>query len=825
MLVSSRALVCTTTIWIAFAPAALHAQGVATDSLIDSIIVTGERDRARIATPNTAASQMAEDLRSQNLVNPEDALRYVPNLTIRKRYIGDRNALIGGRSFSTLQAPRGLVFMDGYLISNFLGRFDAPRWNMIAPEEIERIDVLYGPFSAIYPGNSIGTTVVVTTRKPEDLELGLRTTGFAQNYDEYGLEDRYSGYQLSGYAGDRLASGAWWSLALNRQDAVSHPMQYYTVFANAAGQFPPAQDGGSATSVTGVVFDRDPQGRERAVFGASGGAIDQAVQNQVKLRAGYDIGDQLEVEGFAALWDSTSETSNRTFMRDAQGAGVWSGRVIANGLAFNVPSTALAPATRTEQHAQWGATLRTTRPFGWNGSLVYSQYAIREDETHQANNPDPIAVHGGAGTIAQRDGTGWRTFELQVVYAPASNDWLGGEHSIALGYHQNEYQLENPVYDAGDWRGARGVLLQDVFGETRLRAVYLQDVWSLDEHWSLTWGLRYEDWSAFDGGQRAGVTAIAYADRSLSATSPKASVAFDSGADWTLRLSVGRGVRFPTVAELFQGTATSSSITVNDPDLDAEVSDSIDLTLERTISIGHWRATLFEDDVRDSIFSQTNIAVSPSITNVQNIDRVRSRGVELAFAAAPFGPMLSVNGNVAYVRTRILENQNNPTYVGNHWPRVPDWRGNLQATWRPTSSWMASGTAERGELKPFDRNTLARIERAYRGESFWLVLWDLECTYCVQSLRNLAAAQRARPALKVVTIATDSIGDAAQLAERLTELGVSSEAYAFADGAPESLRYYAIDPAWLGEKPRAYRYEANGARESRNGVINVAQFR
>ena len=93
----------------------------------------------------------------------------------------------------------------------------------------------------------------------------------------------------------------------------------------------------------------------------------------------------------------------------------------------------------------------------------------------------------------------------------------GGEHAIALGYHQNEYQLENPVYDASDWRGARGALVQDVFGETRLKAVYLQDVWSFDEHWSLTWGVRYEDWSAFDGGQRAGVAAIAYADRSLSA--------------------------------------------------------------------------------------------------------------------------------------------------------------------------------------------------------------------------------------------------------------------------------------------------------------------
>ena len=145
-----------------------HAQGVASDKLIESITVTAGRQRVELDVPRPTASKTADDLRAQNLFNPEDALKYVPNLTIRKRYIGDRNALIGGRSFSTLQAPRGLVFMDGYLLSNFLGRFDAPRWNMISPEEIERIDVLYGPYSATYPGNSIGTTVEIRTRRPEN---------------------------------------------------------------------------------------------------------------------------------------------------------------------------------------------------------------------------------------------------------------------------------------------------------------------------------------------------------------------------------------------------------------------------------------------------------------------------------------------------------------------------------------------------------------------------------------------------------------------------------------------------------------------------------
>ena len=54
----------------------------------------------------TSATRTAEQLAEQNLVNPEDALRHVPSTTIRKRYPGDRNALVGGRSFGTLQPSR-----------------------------------------------------------------------------------------------------------------------------------------------------------------------------------------------------------------------------------------------------------------------------------------------------------------------------------------------------------------------------------------------------------------------------------------------------------------------------------------------------------------------------------------------------------------------------------------------------------------------------------------------------------------------------------------------------------------------------------------------
>jgi iron complex outermembrane recepter protein len=673
-----------------------HAQGVAQDHLLETVTVSAMRQSNSAEQPAVIVSQSAEDLRTQNLVNPEDALRYAPSLTIRKRYIGDRNALIGGRSSSTQQAPRGLLLMDGYLLSNFLGRFDAPRWNMIAVEEIERIDILYGPFSAIYPGNSIGTTIVVKTQRPDMFHASARVIGFAQQFEEYNFEETYKGYELSGYLGDRFDNGSWFSLSANHQDSISHPMQYYTISANAAGAFPNVT--AAAIPVSGVVFDTDPNGRRRAVFGANAGAIDHTLQNQFKLRGGYDFNDWLQAEGFVALWENNTQNDNRNFMRDTAGNLVYPSAtspviVSANGIAFSIPVNAFVPSSRDEQHMQWGTTLRTANDTGWNGSLVYSQYEIRKDIARTASLPDPIAANGGNGTLVFRDGTQWKTFELQGTYTPIDSDWSGGAHTLAFGYHRNAYELLNPTYNVNNWQSDTITVAaaQNVFGKTGLQALYAQDQWRFADAWILTLGLRYEDWKAHSGGQISGTAQQRYADREQRATSPKLSLGFMPTAHWSLRASAARGVRFPTVAELFQGSTTANAIIANDPNLKPERSNALDLTTEYRRDLGSLRISLYQDDVRDTIFNQTNILVTPNITNVQNIDRVRTRGVETAFTVHQLGlESLRVQGNLAYARAIIVANNNFPTSINKVWPRVPNWRGSLQLIWQPNETWLSS---------------------------------------------------------------------------------------------------------------------------------------
>ncbi|SEN87411.1 iron complex outermembrane recepter protein [Duganella sp. CF517] len=671
-----------------------HADDTTANAAMQTVTINSSRSALDPDLPTTSVTKTQDELRQQqNIFNPEDALRNMPSMTIRKRYSGDRNALVGGRSFSTTQAPRALVTMDGYLLSNFLGRFDAPRWNMIAPEEMTRVDVLYGPFSALYPGNSIGTTIAVTTSRPAKFEGSVRVAVQDQSFDQYGLKDHYRNYQGSALIGDRLASGLWYKLMVNHQDSTSQPMGYYTATANVAGAFATPAGAGAATPVTGIRYDTGPFGTARAIFGANAGAIDHTRQDTVKTTLGYDFNRTVSAEGFVAWWSNESVTRNQSFMRDAAGNTVWSGRVTDGANVFVVPTAAFAPYTRDERHAQAGATVKTRNGNGWNGSVSASAYRIMKDVQRNAGSADPFAAGGGAGNAVLRDGSGFNSVDLQTTYSPVAGDWTGGAHALTIGLHADDYKLEQSTRATADWRNAAGPETQFIGGETRIVALYGQDAWRFAPQWTATLGVRAESWQARNGAQRIPGAAQNYPGRSEQAWSPKLSLGWDAAADTTLRLSAGRGARFATVAELFQGTAVGSAIVVNDPNLKPERSNALELMAEQRHSFGMLRASLFQDDVRDAIWSQLNLSVFPNVTNVTNVGRVRTRGLELVAQVDRLGVAgLSADANIAFSKSTILENATYQPSVGKDWTRVPRVRGATTLTYAPGAKWSASAT-------------------------------------------------------------------------------------------------------------------------------------
>src|SRR5258706_2877688 len=152
---------------------------------------------------SVTAEQMAETI---NVMNPEDALKYLPSLIVRKRNFGDQQAPLATRTSGLGQSARSLIYADGVLLSTLIGNNNSgasPRWALVAPEEIERIEVMYGPFSAAYPGNSMGAVVEIITRMPQQFEAGAKIQGAVQGYSLYGTSNTYRSGQVSAILGNR----------------------------------------------------------------------------------------------------------------------------------------------------------------------------------------------------------------------------------------------------------------------------------------------------------------------------------------------------------------------------------------------------------------------------------------------------------------------------------------------------------------------------------------------------------------------------------------------------------------------------------------------
>lgn len=663
--------------------AGLQAAAQAEESaMLREVAVQSGRSSVVDGNPSASAQVTAEDMRDINVTNVEDALRYVPSLHVRKRYIGDRNSIVASRTSGTQQSARSLVYADGLLLSNLLGNSFAypPRWNMVGAEEVESIDVLYGPFSALLPGNAAGATVLMTTRQPQQFEAHARAQVFTQHYSLYGTDASFGGHQEQAFLGGREGALSW-SLMLNHLDSKSQPMSFVTAASKGAAL------GSDAVVSSGYYRDKDPAGKDRVILGAT--SIDRNFQDIAKLRVAYDFSRDTRAAVTLAQWRNDSYSNSQTYLRGAAGNDIWSsasGNVNIDGRRYGLAASAFAPSDRNEENRLLGLTLESRLNAQWRLETAVSKYDTLRDVTRAPTVARPAADAGGTGNITFADGTGWQNLDLRAIWTPA-----GSGHKVTFGYHYDEYTLRSLRYGAANWHrdGSIGAMNNLSEGKTRTDAFYVQDAWKLAPRWELTLGLRHENWQAYDG--RIFTTALGdnrFASRNQGFTSPKASLAWQATPDWLLRLSLAQAYRMPTVSELFQTESRGNATAISDPNLKPENVFYKDLTAEGSALGGNLRVSLFEEVVRDALYSQTDINL---VTSNQNVDKVRARGVETAYQAKNVGLAgLDLGGSLTYTDARILENHRLPSSQGRVMPRIPDWRLSLLAAYRIDERWTAS---------------------------------------------------------------------------------------------------------------------------------------
>lgn len=667
-----------------------HAGSAAGEAELEGVVITGNSARAQGGLPrnlpaNSAGYSKQEIHEQVNVINTEDIVKYSPDTMTRKRYIGDRNAIVETRTASVTSSARSLVYVDGFLLSNLLGNSYAypARWNMVSPAEIERVDFFFGPYSAAYPGNSIGTTVLMTTRMPEHFEVHAKAQAFSERYELYSNHSSYHGNNVNATAGNK-SGGLSWLIGFNRLDSTGHPMSFVTLDPSKGVA------GTTGTVVSNFAVDTDPNGKSRLIVGETN--QEETTQKSAKLRLSVDLNTEWKLNYLLGLWQNDSWNHAASYLRDASGNVVSSGSVNIDGKSYTLANNSFGESVWAQTHVMNALGLKSHTRGAWDWEALLTSYRIVQDEQHSSL---PQGTAGKFGTVASNPyGDGWQTLDLKGSWRSAATDAGPREHEVAFGLHVDRYELDSTTWYSNastgndSWKSADALagtanLKSASAGRTSTRAIYAQDAWRLLPGWKLTPGLRAEQWQASGGRNSTATSTASYADRSRTLLSPKLALEFDTQADWLLKASLGRAYRTPTVNELFQSITVGSALTSNNPDLKPEQATSAELTAERLLDGGKLRASLFVEDMKDAIYAQKTVVDSATVTAYSNVDHVLTKGLTLAYQQTGVLPGLDLTGSLTYAHATTLANSTTPAAEGKVYPGIPNWRATLVSTFHP----------------------------------------------------------------------------------------------------------------------------------------------
>ncbi|MBR1086009.1 TonB-dependent receptor [Bradyrhizobium manausense] len=690
---------------------------------------------ARYQLPQESFSITAKRIdETINLKDPEDAVKYMPSLFVRKRNDGDNQAVLATRSWGLNSSARTLIYYDDLLISALIGNNNSgasPKWNLISPEAIARIDFLNGPFAAAYPGNSIGGVLLITSKMPDEPFAVAKETVSVMPWNQYGTKDTYVTSQTSAAAGNRDGKLSWLVTA-NHLDSYQQPLTY-TTFGSVFGVGP--------ANTTGAIGAWNRTGGVANVIGT--GALAHSQQTSGNLRVAYDISPLVQATYSLGIWNNHQTSDPQTYLRST-----FNGQPTFGGQGAFASNKYIWDQT----HLSNAVAIKSDTKGVFDFDLSASSYNYLQDTQLNPFTVTPFsATQSGLGyslngKITRNDGTNWQNADAKGIWRPFGID---GPHEVSFGVHGDRYRLENPVYLSSVWYATSstgtGQLFTTGVGETRTGALWLQDAWKIAPDLKLTLGGRLETWRSLDGFNinsipttTSGIPAapipvfvpVPKNQPGLNSTnfSPKASLSYDLSKEWNVTASFGESYRYPTVTELYQNITVAGVATFANPNLKPEHDFTGELNLERKWNDGRVRLTLFRERTNDAIISQTtNVTNSTGgqtpTTTIGNVDAIRMQGVEVsADKDNVLVRRLQVFGSITYVDSRILSD---PTFVstiggttatGKRVPNVPEWRSTVGLTYRPNDDW-AYTIAGRYTGKQFatldNTDTFAHVYQAF----------------------------------------------------------------------------------------------------------------
>lgn len=621
---------------------------------LEPISITATKTEKSVTlAPASVSVIKKEDLLRENYVNLNEVLESIPGVySYEGKGIATPWPVVNLRGFHGHM--RTLIMVNGQPISPSLYSLALVHWTAIPVDVVDRIEVVRGPFSAVYGGDAVGGVVNIITKCPDKLEVTAKTG--------YGDNQTYK-VHLSG--ANRLNDNLNIFFAFDKKKTNNYVTDYYV----AKPAKPPA-DPSTATAVTGA---RKVRQYESTAYAYEVGHKGESHwdENTFTLNLGWDISDASDLKLNLLFSEYEVEPcKSASYLRDKNGKEVRSGLVSFEENGAPVYLNLTSASYLNFNGAKGTGIYSTEYAYKFTPDLdLKLSLGLTDYNYEKVIYPSSTATeNGGPGSFSESPSKIWQG-EVQTNYRVLKNILLTG--GINYRYDKGDFKK----YAAENWRYLDSIttMTETICPESKRYGLYLQGDVNLFDKVDLYLASRYDQWSSEATRKTAKEKTHLKAD-DQDAFSPKLAVVYQALQDTTLKLSAGKAFRVPNFFELYQPLTMADTTYLPNPDLDPEITWSWELGVEQRIFSDHtiMNLTYFENYSTDYIDSRTwKDPNNVKFAQRDNFGKTETRGVEFELCQK-LTDYLKGFLNYTYIDAEITENKEYPKIVGKSPRYVPD---------------------------------------------------------------------------------------------------------------------------------------------------------
>lgn len=574
-----------------------------------------------------------------------------------------------------IRSQRALVLVDGVNWHDY-GYYS--HTGAIPMPDVERIDVVRGPFSALY-GTLAQTGVInYTTKIPEDTEIYASASygDWDSRFYSFRFADRPFGNKdgnekQSSWFDSTLGDRFFYSLSFKSRssDGYETTPSYKSLGSPVTGALDP-----DIPVVTGGVKDVDPQtGNDRYKIGHQG---DNWYEDYgLFIKTGYDFGPNTR------LWYSLNASEfeygwkdGKSFLKDPSGTTLYEGDVyIQDG--GNTYALTLSPLNFTSSPKTKESLVHTLR---FNHSIpasvdIVGLFAFNDKES-ATHNISSSRYKVEDNYLAQADLAATFHFMNDNCLVTVGIQGVQEEATVTDNNLSDPYNKDSTVS-----------VREETSGTDRTLGTFVQVEYSPVDYLTTYVGGRYDHWWGTDADySNIDGSDIDYPDTDDGKFSPKVSLVYRPLENGTIRASYGEAFTAPslyyrTASYYWEGGGTISMANPN-PDLGPTTNQSWEIGTEwefweKRIRV---KATYFENDFKDLIVNQTTNYTLDDGTQVTEKKRVNAEEAE-------------VNGIETTIEAFLPYNMKAGLYYAHNWSEYTKTQASSKLGWEvnetPTDMW------------------------------------------------------------------------------------------------------------------------------------------